>query len=95
MSRCDKLITPPTADPIAFDIHELKEARAQRVILDGVKDHLIPHLAEKKSAYEMWNTLKNLCEVKNENRKRVVKDKLHVTKMAKGEGVVSYLTWVA
>jgi hypothetical protein len=36
-----------TADPIALDLHEVNEAKAQRLILDGVKDHLIPHLAEK------------------------------------------------
>jgi hypothetical protein len=30
----------PSLDPIALDIHEVKEARAQRIILDGVRDHL-------------------------------------------------------
>ena len=34
----------------ALEEHEALEARAQRVILDGVKDHLILHLAEKKTA---------------------------------------------
>jgi hypothetical protein len=37
----------PASEPIALDIHEVKEARAQRIILDGVRDHLIPHLVEK------------------------------------------------
>jgi hypothetical protein len=32
-------------DPIALDLHEVKEAKVQRIILDGMKDHLIPHLA--------------------------------------------------
>jgi hypothetical protein len=32
-----------------------------------VKDHLIPHLAEKKTTKEMWDALKNLYEAKNEN----------------------------
>ena len=41
------------------DKHELAkdeslESRAQRVILDGVKDHLIPHLVEKKTTNDMW-----------------------------------------
>ena len=34
---------------------EALEARAQRVILDGVKDHPIPHLAKKKTAKDMWD----------------------------------------
>ena len=45
-------VAPPAADPIALDIHEVKEARTQRLLLDGVKDHLIPHLAEKLTAVE-------------------------------------------
>ena len=38
-------MTKPT-DQDALDEFEALEGRAQRVILDGVKDHLIPHLAE-------------------------------------------------
>ena len=43
----------PASDPIALDIHEVKEAKSQRLILDGIRDHLIPHVAEKKTTYEM------------------------------------------
>jgi hypothetical protein len=73
-------------------LHETKEAKAQRISLDGVKDHLIPHLAEKKTAKEMWDALKNLLEVKNKNRKMALKAKLHDTKMGKEESLfLSYL----
>jgi 2-phosphoglycerate kinase len=78
-----------------MDIHEKKEARAQRIILDGVRDHLIPHLVGKKTTKEMWDARKNLYEAKNENSKMALKDKLHSTRMAKGESVASYLTIVA
>ena len=47
------IVVVPTTDPIALDLHEVKEAKGQRIILDGVKDHLIPHLAEKKTTYKM------------------------------------------
>ena len=63
----NSVVAPPAADPIALDLHEVKEAKAQRIILDGVKDHLIPHLAKKKTSKEMWDALKNLFEAKNEN----------------------------
>jgi hypothetical protein len=89
------VVVPPSNDPIALDIHEVKEAKAQRLILDGVKDPLIPHLAEKKTAKEMWEALKNLYEAKNENRKMALKDKLHSIKMTMGESVVPYLTRLA
>jgi hypothetical protein len=78
------IVVVPSTDPIALDLHEVKEGKAQRLILDGVKDHLIPHLAEKKTTKEMWDALKNLYEAKNENQKMAWKDKLHDTKMGKG-----------
>ena len=63
------VVPVPASDPIALDVHEVKEAKTQRIILDGVRDHLIPHLAEKKTTKEMWDALKILYEAKNENHK--------------------------
>jgi hypothetical protein len=88
-------VVAPTTDLVALDLHEVKKAKAQRIILDGVKDPLIPHLSEKKTAYEMWEGLKNLFEAKNANQKMGLKDKLRDSKMAKGEDVASYLTRLA
>ena len=89
------MATPPAPHPIALDIHEVKEAKAQRLILDGIRDHLLPHVAEKKIAFEMWNTLKGLYEAKNETWIMALKEKLQGTKMAIGESVASFLTRVA
>ena len=75
--------------------HEALESKAQRVILDGVKDHLIPHLAKKKTPNYMWNVVKELFESKNENQKMAFKDKLHNVKMTKDESVTLYLNRVA
>ena len=87
-------MTKPT-DKDDLEENEALEARAQRVILDGVKDHLIPHLATKKTANDTLNTLKQLFEAKNENHKMALKDKLHNVKMTKEESLSSYLTRVA
>ena len=62
--------------------------------MDGIRDHLIPHIDEKKTACEMWTTLKGLYEAKNGNWIMALKEKLQGTKMAKGEGVASFLTRV-
>ena len=86
-------MTNPTYQD-ALDEFEALEARTQRVILDGVKDRLIPHLAEKKIAKDMWDTLNQLFEAKNEHRKMALKNKLHNVNMNKDEGVASYLTRV-
>ena len=42
------LVTPPASDPIALEIHEVKEAKAQRLILDGIRDHLIPCIVKRR-----------------------------------------------
>jgi hypothetical protein len=94
-SFANTIVPVPASDPIALDVHEVREAKTQRIILDGVKDHLIPHLAEKKTANEMWVALKGLYEAKNENRKMALRDKLHGARMVKGESVATYLTRVA
>ena len=52
-------------------------------------------MSEKKTTYEMWETLKNLFEDKNTNQKVASKDKLHDSKMVKGEDVSSYITQLA
>jgi hypothetical protein len=88
------IVAVPT-DPIAVDVHEVNEAKTRRIILDGVRDHLIPHLAKKKTTNGMWVALKGLYEAKNENRKMALRDKLHGARMVKGESVATYLTRVA
>jgi hypothetical protein len=89
------VVVAPTEDLVSLDLHEVKEAKSQRIILDGVKDNLIPHLVEKKTTQEMWDALKNLFEAKNKNQKMVLKDNMHDTNMGKGESVSSYLTRLA
>ena len=47
-------------DPNANEKYEETEAKAKCMILDGVKDHVIPHIAEKNTIREMWQTLTTL-----------------------------------
>ena len=92
-SFINSVMTKPT-NKDELEVFEAHEAKAQRIILDWVKDHLIPHLAKKKTTKDMWDTLTKLFEAKNENRKMALKDKLHSIKMKNDEGVASYLTRV-
>ena len=50
----DKVVTPLT-DLISLEYHNKKEIKGERVLLDFVKDHLIPHLNEKKTTKEMFD----------------------------------------
>ena len=60
------------------------------IIMDGVKDHIVPHLFGKKTALEMWRDLEILYQRKNKNKRMVLQERMCSTNMAKGEGVVPY-----
>ena len=79
-------------NPKDLATHNLKDMKARKIILNTVKDHLIPHIAEKKLAREMWDALKGLYQSNNHNRKMVLKEELISTKMSKANTIVSYLT---
>jgi hypothetical protein len=66
--------------------------KAKRIILDAIKDHLIPRVTGKTNAYEMWESLTKLYKSTNENRKMVLREKLKRIRMTKVENVVTYLT---
>jgi hypothetical protein len=93
-SFANTIVPVLASDPLALDVHEVREAKTQRIIFDGVRDHLIPHLAEKKTTNEIRVALKVLYEAKNENQIMALRDKLHETRMVKGESVATYLTQV-
>ena len=49
-------------DPVDNERYEDAMAKAKCIILDGVKDHVVPHIAEKNTLKEMWNTLTTLYQ---------------------------------
>lgn len=49
-------------NPNDNDRYEEAMVRAKCIILDGVKDHVVPRIAEKEMAFEMWKALKKLCK---------------------------------
>jgi hypothetical protein len=84
----EKKATIPT-DAKDKELHYALETRAQRILLDGVKDHLVPNIGEKQTTHEMWSHLKGLFEAKHESKIMALKERLQHTKMSKGEGLQS------
>lgn len=89
----DQHVTPP--DPSLLAIHYQKDVRARRIILNVVKDDVIPHLSRKKIARDMSEALAILCQSDTHNRKMVLKEKLRSTKISKLDTVASYLTRIS
>jgi hypothetical protein len=48
--------------------HQKDMIRAQRIIANSIKDHLIPYVSSKKTPKEMFDALSRLYEGKNINR---------------------------
>jgi hypothetical protein len=85
----DKVVAPPT-DLTTLEAHKKKEIKAERVLLDSVKDHLIPHLSEKKMTKEMFDALVGLFQSTNMNRKMVLRNKLRSVQMSRSDNVTNY-----
>ena len=88
-------IPTATTDVAAHTPFVKKDIKAMRIILDDVKDHVIPHISGKDHAHEMWSALTGLFERTNENIKMVLREKLKNIKMVKGEVCMAYLTRIS
>lgn len=61
-------------------------------MLDGVKGHMVSHIAEWDTLKKMWDAVLNLYHNSTTNKKLILKEKLRNTWTNKGVDVVSYLT---
>ena len=80
------------ADATNIDAWKNKVAKARRILLEGVRDHIVPSLHGKATPYEMWKDLMDLFQISSNHRKLVLKDKLRKIKMEKGNTIPKYLT---
>ena len=81
-----------SSDAALLDAWKKKVAKTRRILLEGVKDHIVSSLHGKATPFEMWNTLTYLFQSSSDQRKLVLKDKLRKIKMEKGDNIPKYLT---
>jgi hypothetical protein len=60
LKECVEDVVPILTDPIDLAFQNKREVKAKRVLLESVKDHLIPHIVEKTSAKDMYDALVGL-----------------------------------
>lgn len=58
--------------------YKKKMAGAKRLILDGVKDHVVSHIASKDIAKQMWNALSTLYQGTSKQQKMYLEEKLRL-----------------
>jgi len=51
-------------------------AKARRIILEGVQNHIVSNINGKETPYAMWQALTNLFQNSSDHRKLTLKDKL-------------------
>ena len=78
----DTDVQKPT-DAAEVDAWQKKMAKCRRILLEGVKDHIVSSLHGKATPYLMWKALTDLFQSKSDQRKLALKDKLRNIKMEK------------
>lgn len=71
--------------------YEEAQAKAKCMILDGVKDHVVPHIAKKETAREMWETLTTLYQGAFVQQKMLLENQLRQYQIQKGEEIDPFL----
>ena len=67
-------------------------AKAKRLIVDGVRDHIVSHISSKGTTKEMWNALATLYQGSSEQQKMFLEEKMRTTRMQKGERIDPFLS---
>jgi hypothetical protein len=83
---------PDVADVANIDAWQKKVEKERRILLEGVRDHIVSNLHGKATPYAMWKTLMDLFQNSSDHRKLALKDKLRKIKMEKGDSIQKYLT---
>ena len=64
--------------------------KAMEIIIDSVKNHILPSISSLKTAFEMFSTIKDTFEINNTSRILTLKQDLLYIKMKNGESITSY-----
>jgi hypothetical protein len=84
------VVASPT-DPHEMEAHKKKEVKSKLVLPEFVKDHVIPHIAEKKYSKEMYDALVSLYQNKITRQLLHLKHQLQVVRMSSEDTVVNHL----
>ena len=76
-----EFIDQEIVNPASTNAQELSEwkkcvAKVRRIILEGVRDHIVSSLHGKDTPFSMWKPLKDLYQNSSDQRKLALKEKL-------------------
>ena len=77
------------------DSHKKNLVMSKRIIVDSIKDHLIPHVSSFKTPKEVFDALKKMFEGKNINQKMTLRNQFKNVKIHNSDTIHSYFKRVA
>jgi hypothetical protein len=80
----------PLIDLTTLEVHEKKDIKVEMVILNSMKDHLIPHLSKKNVSKYMFDAFVGLFQRTNMNKKMVLRNELRSMQMFISDNVINY-----
>ena len=94
----ENYIKDEVAEPKEYEAkqkHDQDLIKAMRIIVDSVKDRLMPQVSSKKTPKQMYDAISRMYEGRNINKKMNLRSQLKGTKMSKGESIQDYFTRVS
>ena len=70
--------------------HKKNEVVAMRIIMDSVRDHLVPIISNQDSVKKMYEALRNLFENENLSRIIALKDQLRQCKFKQDDSISTF-----
>ena len=67
-----------------------KNEKAMKIIVDTVRDHIVPIVAKHTTAYHMFRALENTFIINNKGRKLALKRQMNSVSMNKGETINAF-----
>ena len=81
------ILEPNQVDVAQHEAWRKNVAKARRILLEGVRDHIVWSLHGKETPYAMWKALTDLFQSISDHRKLALKDKLGKIKMENGDTI--------
>ena len=80
---------------VAMEKFKDGDINAMSIIVDSIKDHLIPYISHLDSYNKMYDSLTNLFSVRNIGQVMSLKNELCDTKMTKDDTIASYFVKIS
>ena len=71
------------------------DVKAQKILMDSVKNYLVSHFAKSKTTKEMFHSSKKLFERDSASRSISLRTQLHTIRMNRSKSVASYFMRIA